>query len=801
MKIVRASTAATLLLALLAGGSASTRTDTLAAPRVRRAPKPSDVKPVPPPPAATELRKNRIVRIALTTANREKVVIGSTGGAYRVLDAAGRAPVWKESWREAMTIGIRGAHPTEGRIYRAQVGSFDNKDAAEAVAARLRTDLGVPVLVAWSPDRKTWRIRVGEAASREEIGPILNKLRESGFPDAWITDEAVPQKEDSGLVLLDTNYETKPLETKVLALEPASESAVLSVDGTGYRGSLEVRLDASGALRVIDVVPVEAYLRGVVPAELGPAVYPELDALKAQAVAARTYVYRNLGQFADDGYDICDSPRCQVYGGVKAEHPLSDRAVQETEGEIAMYQGVPINALYTSTCGGHTEDASEIFPEQASPYLLGVRCAPEERTRRERRIVLTSSESLVAAPAADAEAAALLAVHGVLPSSALSPAMLTGLVTEEEAGRWIDETGAACGFASAHRMRGAGSGRRGHGAKEEPAEAGVAPPTGEAHETQDTDGEGAPAPQAGTTAAALARRIVERLGWSSRVDLFIAREDARSWFPDDPPGLSDADAAAVAYFIDQKGWPADPSGAPAPERAGTRGDLARMLAYVARSCGLFTLEEGIVRGGGAGGLTLSGKSAGTKPVAPEAWLFADYGEGPVPVRRMGVVPGDKIRFHLGADDRIDQMTLLPGRQGSSDDRYSSASAWEVGYAPEELAKRLDDYLGSGRLVDIVPVRRGVSGRVTEIKIVGSNGSGVIRGFSIRTALGLKENLFTIDRQRDRSGALKRIVFNGRGWGHGVGMCQVGAYGMALRGLSYQEILTHYYSGITLQRLP
>jgi hypothetical protein len=80
----------------------------------------------------------------------------------------------------------------------------------------------------------------------------------------------------------------------------------------------------------------------------------------------------------------------------------------------------------------------------------------------------------------------------------------------------------------------------------------------------------------GTTAGALARRIVQRLGWGGRVDLFISREDARSWFPDDPPDLPESDAAAVAYFIDQKGWPADASGAPDPGRQATRGDLARM---------------------------------------------------------------------------------------------------------------------------------------------------------------------------------------------------------------------------------
>lgn len=792
LKILRAPAVAALVLGLVFSGAPSSRAlVVLGANRLHRRPKPAVVHPTPPPPAATELRRNRTVRIAITTG-RERVVIAASGGAYRALDAASRASVWKDSWREAMTIGIRGAHPTEGRIYRAQVGSFDSRAGAEAVAARLREQLGAPVIVAWSPERKTWRIRAGEGSSREEIGPIIGRLRESGYPDAWIADEAVPQKEESGLVLLDANYETRSLETKAILLEPASDSAVLSVDGTGYRGSLEVRLDASGGLRVIDVVPVESYLRGVVPTELGPAVYPEIEALKAQAVAARTYVYRNLGQFADDGYDICDSPRCQAYGGVKAEHPLSDRAVQETEGEIAMYNGAPINALYTSTCGGHTEDASEIFPEQAAPYLLGVRCAPEEGTRREGRVVLTASGGLIAASAPAAEAAALLQVHGLLPRGALNPAMLAGPVTEEEAGRWIDGIGASCGLAGSHRPGGASADRRTPSGKKEPAD--EAPAEGGAVE-------GAGEAPAGTTVAALARRLVDRLGWGGRVELFVAREDAHSWFPDDPPGLSDAEAAATAYFLDQKGWPADAGGAPDPGRAATRGDLARLLAFAARACDLFTLGEGIVRAGSAEGLTLTGKSAGTRVFAPDAWLFADYGEGPVPVKRMGVVPGDKILYHLGPGGRVDLATLLPGRQGISDDRYSSASAWEVAYAPEDLAKRLDDYLGSGRLLDIVPARRGVSGRVTEIKISGSNGSAVIKGFSIRTALGLKENLFTVDRQKDRTGALKRVVFKGRGWGHGVGMCQVGAYGMALRGISYRGILSHYYSGITLERLP
>src|SRR5204862_1447547 len=99
----------------------------------------------------------------------------------------------------------------------------------------------------------------------------------------------------------------------------------------------------------------------------------QLEALKAQAVAARTYVQRNLGQYANEGYDICATDSCQVYFGALTEDPLATQAVTETRGMIATYDGKPINALYSSTCGGRTEDAENIFNEKV-PYLVSVTC-------------------------------------------------------------------------------------------------------------------------------------------------------------------------------------------------------------------------------------------------------------------------------------------------------------------------------------------------------------------------------------------------------------------------------------------
>ncbi len=149
------------------------------------------------------------------------------------------------------------------------------------------------------------------------------------------------------------------------------------------------------------------------PRELGPGQYPEIEALKAQAVAARSYTLRNLGGFAEEGYDVCGTPQCQVYGGMDLEHPLSDRAIAETAGEVLLFGGQPIEALYSATCGGHTENVEVVFPLKNAPYLRGVPCieaggarlhaAPSEGT--ELRAALLGR--LLGADAAPADAVAL----------------------------------------------------------------------------------------------------------------------------------------------------------------------------------------------------------------------------------------------------------------------------------------------------------------------------------------------------------------------------------------------------------
>ena len=137
-----------------------------------------------------------------------------------------------------------------------------------------------------------------------------------------------------------------------------------------YRGKAEAR-QSGVALAGINELPMEEYLYGVVPRELGPVQYPEIEAQKAQAIAARTYALRGRGKRASDGYDLRATVDDQVYGGHSAEHPVSTRAVDETAGIAARVGGQLIDALFSSTSGGHTADSEEAFTSVLS-YLRGV---------------------------------------------------------------------------------------------------------------------------------------------------------------------------------------------------------------------------------------------------------------------------------------------------------------------------------------------------------------------------------------------------------------------------------------------
>jgi len=134
-----------------------------------------------------------------------------------------------------------------------------------------------------------------------------------------------------------------------------------------FRGIMEVILEKEG-LKVINVVNLEEYLYSVIPSEM-PSDWPK-EALKAQAVASRTQALKKLGRHKEEGFDFCSQVHCQVYTGVEAETEQTRQAVDETRGIILVYEDKPIDAIYSSNCGGHTQD--NIFGDKKDiPYLKG----------------------------------------------------------------------------------------------------------------------------------------------------------------------------------------------------------------------------------------------------------------------------------------------------------------------------------------------------------------------------------------------------------------------------------------------
>ena len=142
-------------------------------------------------------------------------------------------------------------------------------------------------------------------------------------------------------------------------------SAPLEVDRP-YRGQIEVAVTTQ-KLNAINIVGLEQYLAGVVPQEM-PSAWPE-EALKAQAVAARSYALAH--RLGGKGFDLYADVRSQVYGGVRGEHARATAAIEATAGEVLLWEGKPLDALFHSTSGGRTLDAVEVFGKPV-PYLAGV---------------------------------------------------------------------------------------------------------------------------------------------------------------------------------------------------------------------------------------------------------------------------------------------------------------------------------------------------------------------------------------------------------------------------------------------
>jgi len=157
-----------------------------------------------------------------------------------------------------------------------------------------------------------------------------------------------------------------------LTLAPADSGGAVRVNGRDYRGRF-VLSAVAGGVSAVNLLDIEQYLGGVVGAEMGRRTELDLEALRAQAVISRSIALKALGRWRVRGYDLVATVADQAYAGVGFETPVSDRAVEETRGELLTWQGQVIDGFFHSTCGGRTADGTEVFVGADRPYLRSIR--------------------------------------------------------------------------------------------------------------------------------------------------------------------------------------------------------------------------------------------------------------------------------------------------------------------------------------------------------------------------------------------------------------------------------------------
>ncbi len=181
----------------------------------------------------------------------------------------------------------------------------------------------------------------------------------------------------ASLSLLNSSGEEIESGLEIITVSSRSRRRTLLIDGEQYRGMARLipgEDDDDSSIVVTNILNIDDYLMGVVPPELGPVKPADIEAVKAQAIAARTYTMSHLGQYGGKGYDVTAEVSDQLYRGMKVEKDFVSKAVMSTAGEVIRYKGEFIKANYHSTCGGRTDNVENVWPKPPAPYLKSVDC-------------------------------------------------------------------------------------------------------------------------------------------------------------------------------------------------------------------------------------------------------------------------------------------------------------------------------------------------------------------------------------------------------------------------------------------
>jgi stage II sporulation protein D len=750
-------------------------------------PQPAASTPIiPAPNLAVVAGPEPKIRVALTTDVRSAVI--STTGHLMNASGGDTTMLGLDTSRVRVDARMLSSFTAtnDDAMFRVIVTGAAQHDEAEDLENDIEKLTGEDGHTTFDAETKTWGVAVGSKRPREEAEELRARLETMGF-NAEVQgprinskvnpDQSVSQSHGSVKLTSRSSLPSREViatgtagpvfrsSAPVVFASDDEKNAPVRLNDRPYRGRIEVFTNLRGSLTVVNELGLEDYVRGVVANELSPGGYPAIEAHKAQAIAARTYALKNRGQFMAQGFDLLPTTRSQVYRGLASENPLSSRAVDETRGIVATFAGEPINALYTSTCGGRTEDSENIF-NQAVPYLRGRECSVAGHAAFERFVIRTTRQS---GELRNEEHIALVRDIGLLTTQNfstlpehVSDSWFAAEATVAEVRNWI---------ANVARV---------------------------ARQAMPATGDDLNHPPAFATAlltAVFGESRPSTLLNNADADYLLAVRDA-----DDVSGAHRAD---LAVLLRDGYLSAYADATLRPRKPMSRGRGLHAIARILEDRNLFQLQRANARPASEGQLILrstKGKDLSLR-VSADAFLFRQLGERLHPVSSVTLVGGEPVTYHLAANGQIDFLEVKPAPNGAAADRSSPFSSWSKIMALDQVQARLARAArGIGPIVDLRVVSRGSSHRVTDLEIVGTKGTAHVRGGRIRSVLGLREQLFVIDRGYNESGRLIHFNFLGRGWGHGVGMCQVGAYGLAKQGWTSEQILKAYYTGIELSRM-
>lgn len=629
--------------------------------------------------------------------------------------------------------------------YAVQVSAISDLGSANTLAEKIRTESGLRVDTVFDPASGTYKVLAGDFATSEEATPARAQLTDRGYGrDMLVVRRPSDEKFENQFAIQDDEGDRHTVAGQTLMIFPVTAETI-TLDKQPYRTAARLFINPRGLLNVINELNMEDYLLGVVPAEMGPSIYDEVEALKAQAVAARTYAFRNLRQFESEGFDICPGPACQAYKGFAAEHELSTRAVRETAGLILTHHGQPVDALYTSTCGGETSDVATMFPGRSEPYLRRAKCVEMEMTNLEGR-----------------------ADSGLLTEQQLNARLFAALANlPESSSAWSAREVSAATIAA---MTLAGlqtmtrqlpsSSRRGD----------------------------------------VLRYLDSMLDLSRKARALTMPEDRQYWFPQTEE-REDLPHLAASFLIKYGINPAQYIDRVKLSEPMPREELYALLGAWVREHNVMQDAEGKILSVDGRKVTLKQKGETSSHTLPAGIpIFRRLVDRMQEYKSVPVMIGDRMTVLLSPNKTPIAAVVHANYDGASFDRTSNFANWTRSYRATELVPVINRRNPIRELVDIKPLVIDASKRVAELEVTAEGGrTFVLRGLPVRWSLNIPDNLFVHEKTKDADG-MDRYTFYGKGWGHGTGMCQVGSYGMAFRGWTFDRILKHFYTGVEVTRM-